>query len=89
MITKDNLKYCFENLDKEEIDKTFESDEDFVLMELHTFNTGGVVTLEPHLYDEDIAKNAADNGQLFVDKDDFLMLYQESGAENKELEIRT
>jgi hypothetical protein len=89
MITNNNLKDLFEALNEKDIDTVFESDLDFILMELHTFNSGGYVTIKPHYYDESVAQEAADNGNLFVDKDDFLMLYQESGATNEFLELRT
>lgn len=86
MITKESLKFCFENLGEDEIAIAMDSDKDYVLVELHTTNVGSYSTVEPYDYDDDIAQEAGDNGQLFIDKDDFLRLYEESEANNTYLE---
>ena len=83
MITKENLKFCFESLNKEEVNTALNSDNDFLLFWLHTFNAGSYATLEAKEYSEEAEQEANDNGQLFIDKDQFLQLYEESEANNE------
>lgn len=86
MITKENLKFCFENLNQKEVEEAMDSPFDYILFEIHTFNAGSYATVEAKDFDEEVNQEAADSGQLFVDKDAFLQLYQESGATNQYLE---
>jgi hypothetical protein len=86
MITKDNLKFCFENLNKDEVEKAMDNPFDYILFEIHTFNAGAYATVEAQDYDDEVAQEAADNGQLFIDKDEFLRLFEESKATNQYLE---
>lgn len=83
MITRDNLKFCFESLNEEEVDVLMNDNGDFVLFELHVFNAGGYATAVRMDYDEETEQEAHDNGQIFCDMDDFLRLYEESGANNE------
>ena len=79
MITRENIKTVLSNLHKEEIETALNGDGDYVLVWLHTFNTGSFTTINSYDYDEDVEKEATDNGMLFIDKDDFLRLLTEVG----------
>ncbi len=83
MITKDNLKFCFDNLNQDEVEKVMNSNTDYVLFELHVFNAGGFASAEPKEYNEDEEREANDNGQLFIDKDDWLRLFTECESTNQ------
>lgn len=86
MITADNVKFCFENLNEEEVKRTMDSSCDYVSFQLSIFNVGGVSSCDPYDYDEELEQELTDNGNMFCDKDDFLRLYQESEAVNPHLE---
>jgi hypothetical protein len=80
MITKENLKEVLQTINYEDVQDAIASDGDFILLECHTFNVGSFGTIEGKDYDEDIEREANDNGQLFCSKDDFLMLCDEVGG---------
>lgn len=82
MITKDNLTFCFDNLTESEIKKVMSSKKDYISFWLHIFNAGGFATAKPKNYSEKHEKRHADNGMLFIDKDDFLRLFKESDSLN-------
>jgi uncharacterized protein (DUF1015 family) len=82
MITRSILKFCFDSLTLEQV-KELDKKEDFLLFELHAFNTGGVSTLKCMDWSEEAQEDAEDNGNLFIDKDDFLRLFEESGSTNE------
>ena len=84
MITQDSLKFCFEDLTAKECKDIAYGEGDYVLFELHSFNAGSYSQAERMHYDETIAEEAAASGQLFLDMDDFLRLYDEVSADNKE-----
>lgn len=77
MITKENLEEVLTNIGNDEISDALNQDGDFALIELHMFNTGAVSTIKSLYYDEDIELSAADNGDLFLDKSDLIMLMQQ------------
>ena len=81
MITEDNLKFAFENLNEEDC-KQINGDGDYLKFELHSTNVGSYSTLESVDYCPNINEELSSDGNLFIDKDDFLRLYTESGAEN-------
>ena len=85
MVTRENLEWSFINLGVEKIEEILNLDGDYVLMEVSTFNTGITVELTSLYYDEDVHQDAVDSGQLFCDKDGFLVLIEE----NSELELFT
>ena len=81
MITQQNLKWVMNNLSRDEVEKALESEGDYVIVELHVFNTGGVVSIESVDYNEEIENRVAAMGNLFCDKDDFLRLASEVDVE--------
>jgi len=84
MITQDSLKFCFEDLTAKECKDIAYGDGDYLLFELHSTNAGRYSTVQRMHYDETIAEKAGASGQLFLDMDDFLRLYDEVSANNKE-----
>lgn len=80
MITKENLKYCFDDLNQKEIRHALDSNTDYILFELHVFNAGAYASVEP------VEDPLIESAMGFVtDKDQFLQLFVESGSTNKEL----
>ena len=82
MITKDNLKFCFDSLKESEIKEAMESKRDHISFWLHIFNTGSFATVEPVNYSEMKELKHSNNGMLLLDKDDFLRLFKESESVN-------
>ena len=78
MITRENLQTVLNNLTIEEIDTALEKPYDYLEIWLHTFNTGFFTSIQCYIYDEELQQQADDNGQLFIDKDDFLYLLEET-----------
>lgn len=85
MITPDNVKAVFEQISKEGLLYALDHESDYLLVELHIFNAGAIVSIEAMDYDEEKEQEAADNGNLFCDKDDFLRLWEESGADQEHI----
>ena len=77
MITKENIKEIIQTISPENIDKAINGKGDYILLEVHTFNTGSFGTIYAQDYNELTEQSAADNGQLFCDKDEFLRLCDE------------
>lgn len=86
MITKEDLKFVFDNLTELEVNEAMAANEDFILLELHTTNSGGWSAIAANDYSEEVENQAGADGQIFCDKDDFLRLFQESGSENSAFE---
>ena len=86
MITKHNLKELFESLEAEQIETALNSNYDFILFECMMFNIGSVARVESFDYSEELEREANELGNLFIDKDDFLRLYVEIGANNKTIQ---
>ena len=82
MITKDNVKEVMDAITKKDIDTVIDAGEDFILLELHIFNTGGSVSITCLPYSEEVEQEANDNGQLFCDFDTFLQLFKDSESVN-------
>jgi hypothetical protein len=75
MITKYNLKELIQTIDSKTIQDVLNSNEDFILLECHTFNVGSFATIESMNYSEEVEASA--NGNLFMDKDSFQSLCDE------------
>lgn len=70
MITKDIFEDFFVNhIDEASFIEEFNKNHDYMLLELHVFNTGGFFTFESMDYCDLTNTEAADSGNLFVDKD--------------------
>lgn len=80
MITKENFKALIMTLEAETIQSVLNAPNDYVLMEAHIFNAGGFATLESVDYDEEAEEEANANGNLFTDKDTFMILLEETEA---------
>lgn len=81
MITRDNIQEVLNNLTIEEITTEIDKDGDFVEIWVHTSNSGFYTSIESGHYDEETEQNANDNGQLFIDKDDFLNMLGDNNHE--------
>lgn len=78
MITYDNAKEVFSTLlTTQEIEEAIDQPGDFLLIELYIFNTGAAASIKAKDYNEEEEREANDNGNLFIDKDDFLRLLDE------------
>ena len=77
MITPENFIAAIKAISKEDIAHEINLPHDYVLFELHIFNTGGFATIRSLDYDREKEQEAVDNGNIFTDKDSFLMLCDE------------
>ena len=77
MITKEVFKYLIQTISPETLQQEIDSTGDYLLLEMHTFNTGSYGTIKSVDYDEEEERRANVNGDLFMDKDDFLRLCEE------------
>lgn len=75
MITQDNLKEVLADLHEKTIVNEVEKDGDYVNIEVHSFNAGWYTTVESVELPDDEVSN---NGNLSIDKDDFLRLLEET-----------
>jgi hypothetical protein len=82
MITKDNLHFCFDNLQQKEIKEAFESPMEYLEFELSHCNAGAFSTIKPSDFCYEKDHEALINGQQFIHKDDFLELFKESVSVN-------
>jgi hypothetical protein len=82
MITKDNLKECFDMLTEDDVNKVMTSKKDYVIFELCSTNAMSAAYCTPADYDEEEAQAIVDNGDVYCDKDDFLRLFEESESVN-------
>lgn len=78
MITRNNVKEIFNSLKAAEIQTEIDKAGDYLIIWLHIFNAGSYATIESRYYNEEEETDAADNGQLFIDKDNFLQMYEET-----------
>ena len=76
MITA-NFIAAIKAIPQEDITHEINLPHDYVLFELHILNTGGFATIKSLDYDKEKEKEAVDNGNIFTDKDSFLMLCDE------------
>ena len=90
MITSSNLKEYFEDLNQEQIETALNQDEsDFLACTFNISNSGYSAMLDSiwlgfgSLEDQQEVENC---GGFIVDKDEFLRLYVESGANNPHLQ---
>jgi hypothetical protein len=77
MITKEIFKYLIQTINPETLQQEIDSTGDYLLLEMHTFNVGSYGTIKSLDYDEEEERRANDNGDLFMDKDDFLRLCED------------
>ena len=88
MITKDNLKdVVTELLTVDEIWQALDAEGDYVLIELCCFNAGCIANITSHHPDDELEQEAADNGNLWCDKDDFIRLCKEVGHDVETIQI--
>jgi hypothetical protein len=85
MITQDNLKFAFENLNSVDC-KAINYEGDYLAFELHFTNSGGYSIINSCNYNEILDEELSSNGNMLIDKDAFLDLYKESGANNPYIE---
>lgn len=74
MITHENIKEVLSDLSLEEITTAIDSEGDFVGVWVRISNVGFYTTIEGQQYNEQEEQEHHDNGQLYLDKDDFLNL---------------
>lgn len=84
MITKENLKECFDSLTESEINLAFnEEPYNYIEFWVHSFNAGCYASISCCDYTEEKHEECISNGMIFCDKDDFLRLFEESGSVNQ------
>jgi hypothetical protein len=81
MITKDNLKAVFDNLNKSQIEEAMNYDSDYVYFGVSSFGSY-FVNKVPNDDLLEIQSDAEAEGNLVCDKDDFLRLFKESDSLN-------
>lgn len=86
MITKDNLKQVLTELESQDVHNTMSTQGDYIAIELHVFNVGAYSTMRAIDPNSEEANEIIESGDMVVSKDDFLMLYKESGAHNPHIE---
>jgi hypothetical protein len=80
MITPDNIKHVLtELLTAKEINTEIDKEHDYISLQISIFNSGAVAHLQSVDYNEEQEQEHHDNGNLFCDKDQFLMLASENG----------
>jgi hypothetical protein len=84
MITSSNLKSCFEELSANQVKLALGGKSDTIVMTAGGY--GNVMVENGSNYTDEELEEATDNGQLVCDKDDFLRLYAECGADNTAFE---
>lgn len=82
MITRNNLKWVFNQITPEQLEHAMVSQEDFVALEVYTSNTGSTVSLSSMTYSEEGEEIVREAGNIFCDKDTLLSLFIESGSHN-------
>jgi len=85
MITKDNLDEILNKLTIEEITRELDKNGDFVLLEIDISNAGYSVNLISSDYSQYTNNRCNANGDLFCDKDDFLLLLSKSNSKHKNI----
>lgn len=85
MITRENQKEVFQNINKEELKQVQEADDNsFVAVELNIFNAGWFTSIQvfDH-YDEETESKVTADGSLYLTKQEFLYLYEQSKTKMK------
>ena len=78
MIPKEATKEVFlELLKSGDFQKAIDEDGNYVYISVSIFNPGSVANIVSCDFNEETDQEAADNGELFIDKDDALRLLQE------------
>ena len=77
MITPANISEVLRTIGKEEIRKAIDEAGDNIYLSLSIFNTGYSVHIESVGYCEETEQGAASLGDLYTDKDSFLLLCKE------------
>jgi len=83
MFTKENIKSCLESLKRQEIENVMDSDLDFVACELHIFNVGGYMSIEPVQWTKELNTELFDNGNMLIDKEELLQLVVDTECNNE------
>ena len=74
MITRENITEILSKLEFNKILDAMNSKYDFVLLELNIFNSGTSINIDTLDYCEEVEKEAQENGNLFLSKEDFYEL---------------
>jgi len=81
MITKNNIKEVLASITPSDIRLAIDEVGDFILLELYVSNVGFSAAIRSLDYDEEVEQEAADSGNLFIDKDEFERLAGELSIE--------
>ena len=82
MITKDNIKEVFDSMGSADVIAAMQAPCDYIAIELNVFNAGYIVYINAYHYNDKVKDELEESGNLFLDKDDFLRLFEESGSDN-------
>jgi len=83
MITKENFTDVFNLISKEDIETVFNSNDDFICLQLYCFNADSFAELNTINPNSTEAEEMQNNGALICDKDQFLQLVTESKTTNQ------
>lgn len=82
MITKNNLRQVMDELSKSDIDECMYSSKDYVAFEVHVSNGGFTSHAKPADWSANLNRELFNNGNMLIDKDEFLRLAEECGTTN-------
>lgn len=81
MITAENLKIVFDSMTQQDVNELNQPG-DYIIVLLNQYNAGFNIIVMSCNYDDEKEESVISNGNLFLDKDDFLRLFKESGSVN-------
>lgn len=78
MITANNFKDVINLIDSKLLINAINDNNDYLLINLYIFNAGATAEITSVEYSENLEQEAHDNGNLFIDKDNFLQLLEDN-----------
>lgn len=78
MITANNFKDVINLIDSESLTNAINDNNDYILLNLYIFNSGAIAEIASVKYSENLEQEASYNGDLFIDKDNFLRLLEDN-----------
>ena len=90
MITRENQKEVFQNINEEELKQVQEAnDNSFVAVELNIFNAGWFTSIQVFdNYDEETESKVTADGSLYLTKQEFLYLYEQANTISREVKFK-
>jgi uncharacterized protein (DUF1919 family) len=82
MITWENISEVLDNISEKQVKDCFNDTKDYAFLQVFITNTGYTVSLESCDYSEEQELDANNNGNVFVDKETFLLIFKNSKSVN-------